>query len=137
MTPSTTDFPPRPTILVVDDCAPIATAIGRALRPRGYDVAWAPDMRSALRTLDGAAASHIDIRAVITDIGMPGPSGLELLRVLRDERPHLPVIVITGLSSPSLRSLAMSDGAFEFINKPFRLDMITGAIDLAVAPAQI
>lgn len=123
---------PRPTILVVDDYAPIASAIGRVLRPHGFDVVWAPDTTSALRTLDGAAGTDVDVRAVITDIGLPGPSGLELLRVLREERPDLPVIVITGLMSTSLRDIAFSDGAFDVIGKPFSLTKIAQVVELAV-----
>jgi DNA-binding NtrC family response regulator len=124
----------RPTILVVDDYAPIASAITRILRAQGFDVAWAPDVASALRTLDGACHSHIDVKAVITDINMPGPSGLELVRVLHEERPDLPVIVITGLMSAAMRDIAISDGAFDVIGKPFSPTSIALAVELACTP---
>jgi two-component system nitrogen regulation response regulator GlnG len=59
---------------------------------------------------------------LITDIRMPGTSGLELLRLIRDARPQLPVIVMTAHSDLGSAVSAYEGGAFEYLPKPFDID---------------
>lgn len=62
--------------------------------------------------------------AVLTDISMPGLSGVELLGVLRQRQPRTPVIIISGLSDREHARGLMSMGAFDYLPKPFRLDSV-------------
>jgi FixJ family two-component response regulator len=56
---------------------------------------------------------------VITDVRMPGMSGLELQRQIRLERPALPVIFISARNDPNVRAAALKEGAIDFLQKPF------------------
>jgi len=78
-------------ILLVDDDPHLRRSLEIGLRSLGYEVKAAGDAHEALLEL-----SRHPIDIVITDVMMPGPSGLELARKIRAERPNLPVILMTG-----------------------------------------
>ena len=59
-----------------------------------------------------------DVKAVLTDINMPGMNGIELLRILKERSSHLPVIVITAYDDAKNRMAAYRYGADDYINKP-------------------
>lgn len=58
--------------------------------------------------------------AVLTDIQMPGMSGLDLQTILKDQEPTLPVLFMTAFPEEALRHRAMADGAVCFLSKPFK-----------------
>ncbi|MBI3568575.1 MAG: PAS domain-containing protein [Gemmatimonadetes bacterium] len=103
------------TILVVEDETVVRQLVERSLRAYGYTVLTAADGREAL---DIAAKSGSDIDLVITDVIMPGLSGTDLAARLRDERPGLPVLFMSGypdharMSSPDIP-------AERLLQKPF------------------
>src|SRR3712207_4111951 len=70
--------------------------------------------------------------AVLTDISMPGLSGLELLGHLRQEQPDTPVIVISGIGDREHAEGLTRLGAFDFILKPFSLDAIQESVARAL-----
>jgi len=74
-----------------------------------------------------------DLDLVITDIRMPGISGLELLAEVKKRKPDLPVIMITAYASPDDAVRAMKDGAFDYITKPFKIEEIKRVIRSATA----
>jgi len=105
-------------ILVVDDDAVTARFMAHVLGKRGgFEVCHVPDARQAL-----AAATSQSWDLVITDVEMPGMSGLELLRALRDITPQLPVAVITGHASVAYAVQAIRNDADEFLEKPVHPD---------------
>lgn len=102
-------------VLLVDDEAPIRHLAERGLPHHGYDVTVAGDGKSALeifqRNPDG-----VDI--LVTDLAMPGMSGIELAREVLRMRPDLPVVLCSGFSETVTREEAMQNGIRELANKP-------------------
>jgi two-component system, NtrC family, response regulator AtoC len=74
-----------------------------------------------------------DYQAVITDYALPKADGLEVLLRAKMRNPHTHVFVITGDATPELEKLARDMGAFEFLEKPFPMPMLTAALDRALA----
>lgn len=109
-------------VWLVDDDASIRWVLERALRnggmmPRAFDAA-----EPALAALRSDAPD-----VLVTDIRMPGHSGLELLKRIRETRPSLPVIVMTAFADLGNAVSAYESGAFEYLPKPFDIDQ---AVDL-------
>lgn len=113
---------PNLRVWLVDDDASIRWVLERALRnggmaPRAFDAA-----EPALAALRNDAPD-----VLVTDIRMPGHSGLELLKRIRETRPALPVIVMTAYADLGNAVSAYESGAFEYLPKPFDIDQ---AVDL-------
>ncbi len=111
-------------IMVVDDDVVTARFMAHVLGKRGgFEVCHATEPRSAL-----AMARSQSWDLVITDVEMPGMTGLELLRALREISPDLPVAVITGHASVDYAVQAIRSDADEFLEKPVHPDeLITTA----------
>jgi two-component system OmpR family response regulator len=113
-------------ILVVDDDPLVLRTLQRIVRLRYRDEGSA-DGAQALRRVEQGG-----IHAVVTDVNMPGMSGLELLRVLRDRQPRLPVLVITAKHSAEDEEYALACGAAAYLVKPIPaqalLDTLTEAL---------
>ncbi|MGA8990846.1 MAG: response regulator [Rhodoplanes sp.] len=115
--------PERRTVLVVEDNLPVAEVCESYLHKLGYDVEHAASPREAISFLQDA--HHIDV--VLSDILMPGGmSGLDLARKLREMRPTLPVVLMTGFSDCA--NEVAHDG-FPVLRKPF--DLTTLRAELA------
>jgi two-component system nitrogen regulation response regulator GlnG len=104
-------------VWLVDDDASIRWVLERALRqsgmaPKAFD--------QADHALDALRSESPDV--LITDIRMPGRTGLELLRQIHGTRPRLPVIVMTAHSDLESTVAAYQGGAFEYLPKPFDID---------------
>ena len=106
-----------PHVWLVDDDASIRWVLERALRNGGMS---ARAFEAAEPALEALRRESPDV--LITDIRMPGASGLELLRRIRDTRPLLPVIVMTAHSDLGNAVSAYQGGAFEYLPKPFDID---------------
>ena len=115
-------------ILVVDDELSMREFLKILLEKEGYEVSVAPDAATALEIQEN---EEIDL--VITDIRMPGMSGLDLLAELKLRSSELPVIMITAFASPDDAVLAMKNGAFDYITKPFKVDEIKSVIRAATS----
>ncbi|MBT8355216.1 MAG: sigma-54 dependent transcriptional regulator [Desulfofustis sp.] len=114
------------TILIVDDEKSMRDFLKILLAKEGYDVLVASDGEQALSAFDG---NQIDL--VISDIRMPGISGLDLLAKIKDESEDIPVIMITAFASPNDAVQAMKSGAYDYISKPFNVDEIKSVINAA------
>jgi len=112
MSPMTT-----PRILVVDDETPVRVTLAANLELEGYEVVEAHDGPSAL---DHVRDSSFDL--VITDIRMPGMSGVELFHEIRRLRPTLPVVLMTAFAVEGLVQEALREGAHMVLQKPFAID---------------
>jgi len=115
-------------VWLVDDDASIRWVLERALRnggmtPRAFEAA-----EPALEALRREAPD-----VLITDIRMPGQSGLSLLRRIRDTRPALPVIVMTAHSDLGSAVSAYEGGAFEYLPKPFDIDQAVALVRRAAS----
>ncbi len=111
-------------ILVVEDDDETREAVAGALRDLGYDTAVCPDARTA--------RAHPDVDVVVTDIRMPGESGLELCADIAGNRPDLPVILMTAFGDSRAVSLALRAGASDFLAKPFSLSDLGAAVHRAL-----
>ncbi len=69
---------------------------------------------------------------VLTDISMPGLSGLELLGIVKQQQPDTPVIIITGISDRAHAEGLIKLGAFDYILKPFRLEKVEESVSRAI-----
>lgn len=106
------------TILVVDDDKENVRSYGEVLTDMNYRVISREDVSSALALLQTGKA--VDL--IITDYRMPGMSGLDFIKALRQIQPDLPVIMITAYGNIETYLRSMSLGAFEFVNKPISKD---------------
>ncbi|MFW6179573.1 MAG: response regulator [Desulfohalobiaceae bacterium] len=110
--------PGRGDILLVDDQQDIVRWGIRALEGLGYRVFGTSDSTKALQLID-QDASELDL--VVTDLSMPGVSGLELLQRLKERRPELPVILCTGYSSEQTAGSQAMEQADAVLYKPFSI----------------
>jgi two-component system response regulator HydG len=114
-------------ILVVDDSQDTREVLQRNLSALGYDVHTAPGAREALEVL---AARGIDV--VVTDLKMPGMSGLDLVRHVRENNKDIEILVITGYASVEGAVEAVKSGAEAFLAKPFTDEELAGAVQKAL-----
>ena len=114
-------------ILFVDDDPGIVDTLSRVLADEGYEVAI------ERRGDDGLArAARDSFNAVITDLKLPGLSGLELVRQLHVARPRLPIILITAFGTTQTAIEAMKFGAYDYLLKPFEIPQLLDLIHRAV-----
>ena len=104
-------------ILVVDDDGAIRTACVRCLKTGGYDV---QDAESGERAIEIMKSEQF--RVVITDLIMPGISGIDLLRHIKTNYPHCDVIIITSFPSVETSIEALRLGVYDYITKPFDIN---------------
>jgi len=127
---------PRPsaTILVVDDEPTLRSVIRRCLVRNGYTVLEAEDAHRALTV--ARASGAIDL--LITDVVMPGMTGLELGRVLLRERPELRVLYISGFTFEEAVPVTDLANGMAYLPKPFETAALTSKVQelLAASPGQ-
>ncbi|MGB9775828.1 MAG: ATP-binding protein [Anaerolineae bacterium] len=111
-------------ILVVDDELGIREGCRRVLTSQGFEVDVAENGPVGLRKL---RESHYDV--LLLDIMMPGTSGMEVLRQVRQMDPDLICIVITGYATVELAVQAVREGAHDFIAKPFSADLLLQVVN--------
>jgi two-component system, LuxR family, response regulator FixJ len=116
-----------PDVHVIDDDEAVRESIDFLLRAAGLSVRTYESATSFLE-----AAPKIMAGCVITDVRMPGLSGIELLRRLQEMRIGLPVIVITGHGDVPLAVEAMKCGAVDFLEKPFDDDVLLASVRAAL-----
>ncbi|CAN5319808.1 response regulator transcription factor [soil metagenome] len=110
-------------LLVVEDDLPIATGLQRALQREGYLVDLSSDGRSALNVI---GESNYD--CVILDLGLPDIDGTDVLRQLRRQKTHVPVVILSARDETADRVLGLDLGADDYIVKPFELDELGARI---------
>lgn len=114
-------------ILLVDDDPEIAQAVVNYLSPAEFRVEVVGDGDAVMPTF---ATFQPDV--VLLDVNLPSKSGLELLRLIKNEQPNLPIIIVSGFVSTENAIEAMREGAFEYLTKPFRLQKLERTIAKAV-----
>lgn len=118
------------TILVVDDDDPVRVMLARLLRTQGYEVRQAANAAEARAILEDARPE-----LVISDIVMPGESGIELRRAILDRWPGLPVILISGYSAEGPAEFAARTPGTIFVQKPFAADHFLALVDQTLTGA--
>lgn len=117
----------KPRILVVDDDRAVRTALSINLSKHGMDVTLASSVAEAVETLQ---AQPYDV--VVTDVQMPGGTGLELLRRVKSGWPSTQVIVMTGYGSVRDAVDAMKAGAADYVIKPVEKEELLLVLDRAL-----
>jgi DNA-binding NtrC family response regulator len=119
-------------VLLVDDDLEIAQAVVNYLPADRYRVEVVGDGAVVLDTL-----RRFKPDIVLLDVHLPGASGLDLLREIKNETPGTPVVIVSGYISTGNAIEAMKDGAYEYLTKPFHFDQLEKTIARAIgAPIQ-
>ena len=108
-------------ILIIDDEAEIRRNLTVGLTQEGYHAVACPDGISAIHELDRARQKGIAYDYLVTDIFMPDIDGLKILKVIKNQYPELPVLVITGYGDVSLEVEALSEYNTGYLDKPFEI----------------
>jgi two-component system OmpR family response regulator len=111
-------------ILVADDEEYITDLIGVGLRFVGFEVLTASDGREAL-----ARVAQERPHLIVLDITMPELDGLEVIRRLRRDGIHTPIVLLTARDAPSQRVEGLQAGADDYVTKPFSLDELLARIE--------
>ncbi|MBN1758479.1 MAG: response regulator [Chitinispirillaceae bacterium] len=106
-------------ILIVDDEISICEVLGQFLRREGYTVSIASSGEEGLSILRGG-----DVHLIISDIKMPGMSGVDLLKQIKADSLSLPVLMTTGFPTLDTAIEALKLGAYDYMTKPFHLEEI-------------
>jgi len=112
---------------IIDDDEALRESLAFLLRTARIDVASHPSASAFLEAIPSAKLS-----CVITDVRMPGMSGIDLLRRLRELKIDVPVIVITGHGDVPLAVEAMKVGAVDFLEKPFDDEVLLASVRVAI-----
>src|SRR4051812_36050588 len=120
-------LPKNPVILVVDDDPSQRSLLQSFLASQGFEIIAAPSGAEALATL-----KNREVSMMVSDVRMPGMSGLETLRRARKEHENLPVLLVTGYADIREAVGAMRDGAVNYLSKPIDLDELLASVRQAI-----
>jgi two-component system OmpR family response regulator len=120
-------------ILVVEDDRVVGQYIKRGLEEAQYHADLVDDGREALRVISG---SHYDL--IVLDLRLPGMTGLELLRTVRDRGNTVPVLVLTAQDAVGHKVEALRSGADDYVTKPFAFEEVLARVEaLARRPKEL
>jgi FixJ family two-component response regulator len=116
-----------PTISIVDDDESMRCAVKSLVTALGFDVCTFASAEEFLRS-----PRLNDTDCLITDLQMPGLSGIELQKSLLAQHRHIPIIFMTAFPEERMRTRALDAGALGFLSKPFESQMLITLIDKAI-----
>lgn len=111
------------TLIIAEDDLSICTVLEQTFRREGYDVLTVHDSAALMQLVEEGKGD-----VVLTDVMMPGESGLDLLPRLKQFRPNLPVVVISAQNTLLTAVKANQLGAYDYLPKPFDLDALTACV---------
>jgi two-component system response regulator PilR (NtrC family) len=114
-------------ILIIDDEEVLRDVLDAVLRREGFEVIPAATGEEGLNVID-----NDDVDLVILDMMLPGITGIETLRQIKDTHPYMPVIIITAYSSIDGAIEAMKQGAYHYIPKPFKNEEVIITVNKAL-----
>src|SRR5687767_596830 len=117
-----------PVVFIVEDDEAVRDSLQMLLGSVGYTVAAFPSATEFLTAYDTSLAG-----CLVLDIRMPGMNGMELQRKLNEMNSILPIIFVTGHGDVPLAVEAMQQGAFDFVQKPYREQELLEKIEKAMA----
>ncbi len=118
----------KPLILLVDDDSSIRWVLSKALNNAGFKVLAADNGQDALKLIEQQLP-----KLIITDVQMPGMSGLELMETVKLRHPNLPVVIITANTDTQMAVESHKIGAFDFLPKPFDIIQAVSICQKAIA----
>lgn len=118
----------KPTVSLIDDEASVLDAVGMLLSTNDYTVACYRDARSFL-------SAPFTAGCIVSDVRMPGTTGLDLLRILQTSKDTRPLILLTGHGDVEMAVQAIKLGAYDFIEKPFSNDRLLTCVAEALLVA--
>jgi len=116
-------------VLIIDDEAEIRRNLTFGLTQEDYSVVACPDGISAIHELNQSRNKGQAYNYLITDIFMPDIDGLKILKVIKNQYPDLPVLVITGFGDERLMMTALAEYNTGFLNKPFEIPELVSALE--------
>ena len=119
--------PPSPTVFVVDDYAPVRSAVSRLLRAAGFAMAAFASPEEFLAQYDPHTPG-----CLVLDLDMPAVHGLDLQRILATKGSVLPIIFLTGHGDIPKSVQAMKRGAIDFLTKPVNDENLLAAVRAAI-----
>jgi two-component system response regulator FixJ len=119
------------TIALIEDDEAALESLRLLLESRGMSVSAYPSAEAFL-----ASSSEGPPECVVSDVRLPGLSGVELQRALKTQGSEVPVILITGHGDIAMAVTAMKDGAFDFVEKPYDAEHLIANIQRALAAGQ-
>jgi len=119
-------------VLVVDDEPMIVSLLSTVLREKGWDVTEAWSGTDGIDQLDRA---RFDV--ILTDLVMPGDSGIDLLRAAKEIHPDVEVILMTGYATADTAIEAMRNGAYHYIMKPLKAEEVVNLVEKAYSQRQM
>jgi FixJ family two-component response regulator len=119
-------------VLLVDDEQDFLEALATRMEDRGMDVSTTTSAADALKKVEAGAYD-----AVVLDLNMPEMDGLEVLKAMKEKRPELQIILLTGYATVQKGVEAMKFGAMDFIEKPADLKTLTEKIHQASAQKMV
>lgn len=122
----------RPQVYLIDDDEAVLDSLGEYLESEGFRVHRQARAEAVLDVLDQALANS----CIVSDVRMPGLSGLDLQKELKRRGSSIPLILITGHGDIAMAVAAIKAGAHEFLEKPFDERRLREAIDAALATAE-
>jgi two-component system, NtrC family, C4-dicarboxylate transport response regulator DctD len=114
-------------VIFIEDDELVRRASVQSLQLAGFDVTGHGSVESAARAIDPAFPG-----VIVSDIRLPGASGLDLLEQCHERAPDVPVILVTGHGDISMAVQAMRDGAYDFIEKPFASERLIETVRRAL-----
>ena len=123
---------PLKRVLVVDDEQMIVSLLSTILREKGWVVTEA---RSGTDGIDQLDRARFDV--ILTDLVMPGDSGIDLLRAAKEIHPDVEVILMTGYATADTAIEAMRNGAFHYIMKPMKPEEVVNLVEKAYSQRQL
>lgn len=114
-------------VIYIEDDALVRRASVQSLQLAGFDVTGFESAEAAEKAI---VADHAGV--IVSDIRLPGASGLDLLAQCRERVPDVPVILVTGHGDISMAVQAMRDGAYDFIEKPFAAERLIETVRRAL-----
>ena len=121
-------------VLIVDDERDICDLVAGVLEDEGYEARIAQDSDSALREITRRCPAM-----VLLDVWLQGSrlDGLEILNILRERYPNLPVVIISGHGNVDTAVSAIRSGAYDYIEKPFKSDKLLVTVSRAIEAARL
>jgi len=114
-------------VLIVDDERSMCELLETDLKLRQFDVVWHTSAEEGIRTV-----LEQPVDTVLTDLKMPGIDGLEFCRRIVENRPDIPVVVMTAFGSLDTAVAAIRAGAYDFVTKPVEMDLLALTLQRAV-----
>jgi len=120
------------TVLIIDDEAGIRRSLSGILEDEGYTAVVAADGREGLKL-----AARGDTSLVLLDIWMEGMDGIAVLKQLKQDLPHLPVVMMSGHGTIETAVSALKLGAYDYLEKPLSLDRVTLTVEHALKESRL